>query len=104
MYVCMYVCCVCVRGLVGKGIGWELGWLAHKRAFTRLIALHRWLGQAAHVEQTTLFGESYEYDCIRHGEAHGFKTYVGCCVTCCGLCARPVGLWRPAMLTLASCV
>lgn len=31
------------------------------------------LGQAAHVEQTTLFGESYFYDCIRAGEASGFS-------------------------------
>jgi hypothetical protein len=29
-------------------------------------------GQAAHVEQTTLFGESYGYDCIKHGESNGF--------------------------------
>ena len=53
--------------VIGKGIGWELGWLAHKRAYTRLISLHRWLGQASHIEQTTLFGESYDYDCIRNG-------------------------------------
>ena len=67
--------CACPStAVIGKGIGWELGWAAHKEANTRLISLHRWLGQAAHVEQTTLFGESYEYDCIRNGERNGFKT------------------------------
>jgi hypothetical protein len=58
--------------VIGKGLGWELGWAAHKQSYTRLISLHRWLGQAAHVEQTTLFGESYNYDCIRNGERNGF--------------------------------
>ena len=57
---------------IGKGIGWELGWAAFRGHYTRLISLHRWLGQAAHVEQTTLFGESYVYDCIKQGEAEGF--------------------------------
>lgn len=65
--------CACAStAVIGKGIGWELGWAAHKRAYTRLISLHRWLGQASHVEVTTLFGESYLYDCILQGEAHGF--------------------------------
>eukprot|EP01052_Picozoa_sp_SAG31_P025940 SAG31_NODE_2313_length_5956_cov_3.390302_2_plen_271_part_00 len=65
--------CACAStAVIGKGIGWELGWAAHRRAYTRLIALHRWLGQAAHVEVTTLFGESYVYDCILEGEAKGF--------------------------------
>ena len=39
-----------------------------------LAEFNRWLGQAAHVEQTTLFGESYVYDCIRNGEQNGFGT------------------------------
>jgi hypothetical protein len=61
--------CACPStAVIGKGLGWELGWAAHRRHYTRLISLHRWLGQAAHVEQTTLFGESYVYDCIRLGE------------------------------------
>ena len=42
------------------------------RALLRTVSLHRWLGQAAHVEQTTLFGESYVYGCIKSGEEHGF--------------------------------
>lgn len=67
--------CACPStAVIGKGLGWELGWAAHKQAYTRLISLHRWLGQAAHVEQTTLFGESYDYDCIRNGEQNGFRT------------------------------
>ena len=67
--------CACPStAVIGKGIGWELGWAAHKRAYTRLISLHRWLGQASHVEQTTLFGESYVYTCILDGERDGFKT------------------------------
>ena len=69
--------CACPSiAVIGKGIGWELGWAAHKQVYTRLISLHRWLGQASHVEQTTLFGESYVYDCIRDGERDGFKTPV----------------------------
>ena len=28
---------------------------------------------AAHVEQTTIFGESYIYECMKNGEAHGFS-------------------------------
>ena len=65
--------CACAStAVIGKGIGWELGWAAHRQHWTRLVSLHRWLGQAAHVEVTTLFGESYEYDCILAGEAKGF--------------------------------
>ena len=62
--------CACASfAVIGKGLGWELGWAAHRRHWTRLIVLHRWLGQAAHVEQTTLFGESLVYDCIKNGYA-----------------------------------
>lgn len=68
--------CPCASySAIGKSIGWELGWAAFRGGFTRLISLHRWLGQAAHVEQTTLFGESYVYDCIKEGEASGFQPF-----------------------------
>lgn len=63
--------------VIGKTVGWELGWAAFRHDFVRLTVLHRWLGQAAHVEQTTLFGESYEYSCIKEGEAEGFAPAVG---------------------------
>jgi hypothetical protein len=67
--------CACPSlAVIGKGIGWELGWAAHRKAYTRLISLHRWLGQASHVEQTTLFGESYNYPCMLEGERNGFAS------------------------------
>ena len=65
--------CACPSfAVIGKMLGWELGWAAYRRDWARLIVLHRWLGSAAHVEQTALFGESYVYDCIKNGEEHGF--------------------------------
>eukprot|EP00040_Diaphanoeca_grandis_P030357 m.179339 g.179339 ORF g.179339 m.179339 type:complete len:802 (-) comp31971_c0_seq3:129-2534(-) len=66
--------CACPSfAVIGKQLGWELGWAAFRQDWTRLIVLHRWLGSAAHVEQTTLFGESYNYDCIKQGEQEGFS-------------------------------
>ena len=41
--------------------------------WTRLISLHRWLGAATHVEQTSLFCESLTYECIKNGEQNGFQ-------------------------------
>jgi hypothetical protein len=65
--------CACAdNGVIGKGLGWELGWAAQRGQWTRLISLHRWLGQAAHVEQTPLMAETLGYDCMKRGEAHGF--------------------------------
>ena len=47
--------CACESdAVIGKMLGWELGYAAFRSDFNRLIVLHRWLGQAAHVEQTTL--------------------------------------------------
>ena len=69
--------CACPSfAVIGKMLGWELGWAAYRRDWTRLIVLHRWLGSAAHVEQTTLLGESYVYDCMKNGEQHGFSPAV----------------------------
>jgi hypothetical protein len=66
--------CACPSfSVIGKGIGWELGYAALRKQYTRLIVLHRWLGAAAHVEMTSIFGESYVYDCIKTGEQHGFS-------------------------------
>ena len=59
--------------VIGKGLGWEIGWRAYRKDWTRLIVLHRWLGAAAHVEQTSLFGEHYDYDCTKRGERDGFE-------------------------------
>jgi hypothetical protein len=39
--------CACAdAAVIGKALGWELAWAAHKQWFTRLISMHRWLGQA----------------------------------------------------------
>lgn len=58
--------CPCpARVVIGKGLGWEIGWAAHRQRWTRLIALHRWLGAAHHVEREALFGEDMDYDCIK---------------------------------------
>eukprot|EP00656_Telonema_subtile_P039076 TRINITY_DN44217_c0_g1_i1.p1 TRINITY_DN44217_c0_g1~~TRINITY_DN44217_c0_g1_i1.p1 ORF type:complete len:295 (-),score=39.81 TRINITY_DN44217_c0_g1_i1:91-975(-) len=66
--------CACAQfAVIGKSLGWELGWAAHRQWYTRLIVLHRWLGAAAHVEITQLFGESYDYSCIKQGERTGFE-------------------------------
>eukprot|EP00039_Didymoeca_costata_P007405 m.99424 g.99424 ORF g.99424 m.99424 type:complete len:763 (+) comp13674_c0_seq11:167-2455(+) len=70
--------CACPSfAVIGKNLGWELGWAAYRQHFTRLITLHRWLGSAAHVEQTTLFAESYSYECMRTGEKSGFTPKIG---------------------------
>ena len=50
--------CPCpARVIIGKGLGWETGWAAHRERWTRLIAIHRWLGAAHHVEKEPLYGE-----------------------------------------------
>ena len=57
--------------VIGKAIGWEIGWAAFRERWTRLIAIHRWLGAAHHVEVEALFGEHMDYPCIKameHGE------------------------------------
>ena len=47
--------CPCpARVIIGKGLGWEIGWAAHRERWTRLIAVHRWLGAAHHVEKEAL--------------------------------------------------
>lgn len=62
--------------VIGKFLGWEIGYAAYRQRWTRLIALHRWLGSAAHVEMTTLFAESYDYDCLRrHAWTAGGKCW-----------------------------
>jgi hypothetical protein len=63
--------CPCpARVVIGKGLGWETGWAAHRGRWTRLIAITRWLGTAHHVEKQPLFGEDLDYDCLRAVE-HG---------------------------------
>lgn len=58
--------CPCpARVVIGKGLGWETGWMAHKQRWTRLIAMTRWLGAAHHVETQPLYGENIDYDCIK---------------------------------------
>ena len=58
--------CPCpARVMIGKGLGWEIGWAAHRQRWARLIAIHRWLGQAHHVEKQPLYGEDLDYDCIK---------------------------------------
>lgn len=50
--------CPCpARVTIGKGVGWETGWMTYKEKWTRLIALTRWLGAAHHVEAQPLYGE-----------------------------------------------
>ena len=51
--------------VIGMGNGWEIGWAAHRERWTRLIALHRWLGAAHHVDKQPLYAEMLDYDCIR---------------------------------------
>ena len=67
--------CPCpARVVIGKGLGWETGWAAHRGRWTRLLALTRWLGAAHHVERQPLFGEDLDYDCIKaleRGDAAG---------------------------------
>ena len=41
----------------------------HRR--TRLIAIHRWLGAAHHVEKQPLYGENLDHDCIKAFERGG---------------------------------
>ena len=36
---------LCLSQVIGKAIGWELGWAAYRKNWARLIVLHRWLGQ-----------------------------------------------------------
>jgi hypothetical protein len=58
--------CPCpARVVIGMGNGWEIGWAAHRERWTRLIALHRWLGAAHHVDKQPLYAEMLDYDCIR---------------------------------------
>lgn len=65
--------CACASyAVIGKELGWALGWAAYRKDWTKLIVLHRWLGSASHIEQTALFAESYSYDCMKAGEASGF--------------------------------
>ena len=54
--------------LIRKGLGWETGWAAHRERWTRLIAIHRWLGAAHHVEKEALYGEDMDYDCLKAPE------------------------------------
>ena len=61
--------CPCpARVTIGKGVGWETGWMAHRERWTRLIAMVRWLGAAHHVEAQPLFGEDLDYDCLKNLE------------------------------------
>jgi hypothetical protein len=61
--------CPCpARVTIGKAVGWETGWYAHKERWTRLIAMTRWLGAAHHIEKQPLFGEDLDYDCIKAAE------------------------------------
>ena len=58
--------CPCpARVIIGKGLGWEIGWQAHRERWTRLIAITRWLGAAHHVEKQPLYGEDMDYDCLK---------------------------------------
>ena len=58
--------CPCpARVVIGKGLGWEIGWQAHRERWTRLIAITRWLGAAHHVEKQPLYGEDMDYDCLK---------------------------------------
>ena len=57
--------------LIGKGLGWETGWAAHRERWTRLIAIHRWLD----VEKEALYGEDMDYDCLKAPERD--KTVLG---------------------------
>lgn len=58
--------CPCpARVIIGKGLGWEIGWAAAQERWSRLIAIHRWLGAAHHVEKEALYGEDMDYDCIK---------------------------------------
>lgn len=58
--------CPCpARVVIGKGLGWEIGWAAHRARWTRLIAIHRWLAAAHHVEKEALFAELLDYDCLK---------------------------------------
>jgi len=68
---CAAGCGCAQQDVIGKYLGWEIGYAAYRQRWTRLIALHRWLGAAAHVENTTLFAESYDYECLR---THAWKT------------------------------
>jgi hypothetical protein len=67
---CDHGCPCPARVVIGKGLGWETGWAAHRGRWTRLIAITRWLGTAHHVEKQPLFGEDLDYDCLRAFE-HG---------------------------------
>lgn len=51
------------RAVIGKGLGWELAAAAFRGRWARVTTLVRWLGAAA--ANHTLFGESYDYDCLR---------------------------------------
>ena len=57
------------RAVIGKGFGWELAAAAYTGRWARVATLARWLGAAA--ANLTLFGESYEYDCLRAHETIG---------------------------------
>ena len=47
--------CPCpARVVIGKGLGWETGWAAHRERWNRLIAITRWLGAAHHVRAQPL--------------------------------------------------
>ena len=57
------------RAVIGKGLGWELAAAAYRGRWARVTTLVRWLGAAA--ANLTLFGESYDYDCLSAHAASG---------------------------------
>eukprot|EP00746_Dinoflagellata_sp_MGD_P049274 gnl/MRDRNA2_/MRDRNA2_222794_c0_seq1.p1 gnl/MRDRNA2_/MRDRNA2_222794_c0~~gnl/MRDRNA2_/MRDRNA2_222794_c0_seq1.p1 ORF type:complete len:164 (+),score=21.01 gnl/MRDRNA2_/MRDRNA2_222794_c0_seq1:70-492(+) len=65
--------------VIGKGLGWEIGWAAATGNWQRVTALYRWLGAVAgsvpvhckaapcNPTSSTMFGESYFYMPYLHG-------------------------------------